>query len=707
MKTIFYSSIANKFRNNSDLLVALYFLAFFCLGLWIYRDYGFSVDEGLQRNIALKNLEFIAHFFKITSWLDGVEPLARPESVFLGFADRDYGVVFELPAEILIRVFNVQGPNIYYVRHLLTFATFFLATIYFYKTIQLRYKNSALSLLGTTILILSPRIFGDSFFNDKDLVFLSFFVIGTYTLTQLILYPCIKNALYHALACALAIDCRLMGVVLPVFTVGVFALLFIFKEVQRLQVLKIVATYSLALIILIIVFWPWLWANPLEHFITAFKKFAHFRTVPYLHFQGEVISAKNLPWYYIPVWVGITTPVAYLAYFLIGVIFIFQSAIKNQNLFKNQYEDLINLLYLGLTIGPVCMVIVLHSVLYNGWRHLYFIYPSFVLICVAGIYYLLRLMDGKLVFKNIFRTFLICSLLHMGYWMLTWHPYQYLYFNILAGNWAKKYDVDYWAVAYIRPLRKILSQDQDKNYAIYNNMKFDSKGNWILGYPDQTWWQAPYSWSNLLLEQKPITHRSEECSDYIFVPERERRLQAYQNNPHFEKFDEVFVDGHLIYAVYKRRVPLEGGLYNPSIGSEVNFKDRNTRCFLMEGWNESHEDWGVWSVEPGALLWLRPAPGASKIAFDLRAMVHSKHPKQTIQIRVNDGPLQTFTLKSFESNHVVMSISKPNAITPTIHRDEFIKVEFLFPDAIQPSKLGISADSRLLGIGLKKVEFLP
>ena len=38
-----------------------------------------------------------------------------------------------------------------------------------------------MAFIGTTFLLLSPRIFADSFYNNKDIIFLSFFIINIYT----------------------------------------------------------------------------------------------------------------------------------------------------------------------------------------------------------------------------------------------------------------------------------------------------------------------------------------------------------------------------------------------------------------------------------------------------------------------------------------------------------------------------------------------
>lgn len=693
----------NFYKKSPEWVVSsLYFAIFFLLGLFIFRDYGLSTDEPLQRIIGLKSLEFVAHKFQISWLLNGATPLNNPESIFSGFADRDYGVIFELPAELLVRIFSIEGPEIYYARHLFTFLVFFTSCIFFYKTIIIRYADYRFGLLGTTILILSPRIFGDSFFNDKDLVFLSLFIIATYTLFSLIVRLSNKSVIFHALACALAINCRMMGIILPVVTVAVLFFLLFYRKISPEKCAKILVIYALSSISLVVLFWPWLWASPYEHFITALKNMAHFRTVPNLHFMGDVIPANKLPWFYVPVWIFITTPISYLTFFVIGFFATIVELLRKGFFPKNKFFNLLDIVNLGLAISPVLMVILLNSVLYNGWRHLYFIYPSFVMVCLFGIHCLWRLTRGHSILQMGLKGGVLIFLFTNALWMIKWHPYQYLYFNSLAGNWAKKYDVDYWAVAYIRPLRKILDQDKSKNFAIYNNLRYGSKGEWIFEYPNQVHWQLPYSWQNFLLKERiPIINRSEACSDYVFLPELGGKIQEYQNKPEFELFDEVKVDGHVIYSVFKRRMPLEGGLYSPHTGDVISFSDPNARCFLFEGWNDGHESWGVWSVSKRAKLWLRPAPNSWKVEIDFRALVTRSHPVQTLVIQVAGGNPKIFKLTNFEGNRIVLDLP------PNDRKAEFIKIDLDLPNSVSPMELGLSEDGRKLGVGIKSIKYLP
>ena len=136
------------------------------------------------------------------------------EEVFQGQRDKDYGVVFELPVEFLIKILGIQDENIYYFRHYINFILFGICLTFFYKILFFRYKESSIALLGTLFLIVSPRIFGDAFHNTKDLAFLSFVVIASYTLIRYIFQPNTLNCIWHSIATACAVDLRIMGIIL-------------------------------------------------------------------------------------------------------------------------------------------------------------------------------------------------------------------------------------------------------------------------------------------------------------------------------------------------------------------------------------------------------------------------------------------------------------------------------------------------------------
>ena len=663
----------------------VFFLLFAMVGLLSLKSYGVSADEMTQRGIGLTSLNYLANLFQIPFLLDGAAPLQDPASIFLAQKDRDYGVAFELPAEFLVRLLQLQDADIYFFRHLLTFLVFFCAVFFFYRLVKERYSSQALGLLSALFLVLSPRIFGDSFFNDKDLVFMSTFVIATYTLIRFVLQPSWKTALWHALACAIAIDVRIMAIIIPAATFVTLATLVLRKDLGASKVAGPLGLYLTAMAVLVVTFWPWLWLDPLGNLITAFKNMARFRHVIDMYFMGRIVSSGSLPWYYIPVWIGITTPILYSLLFLVGAIGTLRNLIlAGKKLWINSAQ-LQDLLFLGLFLAPLTAVIVLNSVLYNGWRQMYFIYPAFLLVAIRGLVFLRDLTNAKKILRNSLNVVVIISLSLTTYWMVRWHPYQYLYFNVFAGESSKRFDVDYWGVAYTPLIKKVVSQDPSKSYSI-----FPIWGVWQINY-----------WVNMhTLPRKDtdrvVHNRSENCSDYIFTVVAGNRKQ-YTEKKEFELFDELKVDGQVIYTTFKRKIPLYE-YYKPEIGKPVEFDSPHTRCFLKSGWADNTEDWGTWTVGKEAKLAVFMPPGTPKtITLDLRAFVGPKHPKQSLEIAISGQPFKAFTFSQFEQNRITLPIPA------SAYNKEFLVLDLKITDPASPKDLGMGEDTRQLGVGIKRV----
>jgi hypothetical protein len=131
--------------------------------------------------------------------------------------------------------------------------------------------------------------------------------------------------------------------------------------------------------------WPYLWQAPLANFTVAFHNMSHFRLLVPVLYQGQLFITNRLPWHYTLVWIGITTPLLYVLLIGIGLILILANILtRHIRLFKytSEWQDL---LFLSLGLGPLAAVIGLHSVLYSGWRQLYFIYPMLLLVGLRGL----------------------------------------------------------------------------------------------------------------------------------------------------------------------------------------------------------------------------------------------------------------------------------------------------------------------------------
>lgn len=435
----------------------LFFTAYLIVGLSIYQDYGLSWDEPISRVNGLVNLKYLAENlfpFLLTDSIKSLPDLAN-------WMDRDYGVAFETPAVALERLLNLEETReIFIFRHLATFLFSFLGVLAIYATVRKIYGDYRLGLLAALMLVLSPRIFAESFYNSKDIVFMASIAIAIYTMTNFLAKPSLLSASIHGFCTALAIDIRIMGIVLFVYTLAALLIQLTKRTIPTQQLRISTEAYILSTCMFVIAMFPFLWANPLVNFALIFKNMANFRWDGSVLYMGEIIKATDLPWHYIPVWILITTPLLYTAFMAIGVIATVKQFISRKFSLWSGNKEMYDLIHLAILTGPIIAVIVLSSVLYDGWRQLYFIYPAFILLSIKGVVTVIDFFKGRKSVNYFITGIFIASFAYQSYWIWGAHPLQNVYFNCLVGkDWKNKFEMDYWGLGNRDALQYIVDND--------------------------------------------------------------------------------------------------------------------------------------------------------------------------------------------------------------------------------------------------------
>jgi hypothetical protein len=140
--------------------------------------------------------------------------------------------------------------------------------------------------------------------------------------------------------------------------------------------------------------------------------------------------------------------------------------IKNRIQIYSNEKERQDFLFILLFVAPLAAVIVLNSALYDGWRHLYFIYAPFLLIAMTGAARLLALIaeagSGRERSAALFiAAAIVLSIVSTAYQMIRYHPFQNVYFNNLAGNSAgQSFELDYWGSSFRKGLEYIVKNDK-------------------------------------------------------------------------------------------------------------------------------------------------------------------------------------------------------------------------------------------------------
>jgi hypothetical protein len=164
-----------KGKKISEKATLLLFPILFFVGLFTYKDYGISIDEEFQRSSGFYWLNYILSFTSFDELknlvgvkLNQIKGFSLPSPVNNPY----YGIVFDSLAALLEVILKIDdSKNYFQFRHLLNFILFFIGSIFFFKLLLNRFSNYNISLIGTLFFVLSPRIYGGSFFNNKDVIF--------------------------------------------------------------------------------------------------------------------------------------------------------------------------------------------------------------------------------------------------------------------------------------------------------------------------------------------------------------------------------------------------------------------------------------------------------------------------------------------------------------------------------------------------------
>jgi len=303
------------------------------------------------------------------------------------------------------------------------------------------------ALLALLAMFLSPSFYGHAFNNPKDIPLAMGYVMTALFLVRLLAEmpkPRMQTLFMLALAIGFSISIRASGLVQIGFVLAFLGLhwLFAAKEKGKLfkQYLLVFIGVALVAYIIGVLSWPYALRNPLKGPITAFKEFSNFAYLQYYElFEG--VRIKDKPWYYEPKLIALTAPLMVLA----GLaLFILTVGIKRE---KNMAKTLGLWVLILMTFAPSMYAIYKNSYVYNGWRHFLFIYPTLVVLAIWGWEKLMKILTKVKITQILIPVMAIALLVPAGIFSIKNHPYQYLYFNELAGGVkgaAGEYELDYW-----------------------------------------------------------------------------------------------------------------------------------------------------------------------------------------------------------------------------------------------------------------------
>jgi hypothetical protein len=453
----------------------LIFIISIIIGLFIFKDYGMSWDDKIQRTIGLETYNYIFHGDKCLKT----------------YIHRDYGVAFELPLVIFEKILGFSDTrNIYLMRHLVTHLFFLVSAFVLYLLIYVLYKNRILGIIGYLILLLTPPIYAQSFFNSKDIPFMSMFIICFFLYELAFQKWKTRYFLFFGISTGLLMNLRLMGIMFLIF-VSVFMIIEKISAPDKKNIWKFYLLYLITSFATLIATWPYLWENPIGNFVKAFSHFSNFESNYHPLMFGEFINPGGTKWYYIPVWFSITTSIPFIIAGLVGTILLISNLLKTPLKFISDLFSRNQLMYFFCFFGSIAAVIILHSNLYNGWRHMYFIYSSFILLTIYGISFILKIRNRYFrIFSSLSGALILTlTFINLFWYMIRNHPFQVVYFNnFLPHNeqyLKNNFEMDYTGYSHKQLLEYVLKNNSFNNINVFATYRCCKQNAMLLKKEDR------------------------------------------------------------------------------------------------------------------------------------------------------------------------------------------------------------------------------
>lgn len=684
--------------NLSTQIKNLFGVIFFIFGLLIYKDYGVSMDEPIERLRGISSTIEFAKFFNIQNLLNWK---TISENIGTDFFDGYFGAFFEYTL-IIIEYFlyilfgDLSTTFSFQFRHLFSLFIFsFIGINSFITLINLRFNNATISILACLLLVLSPRIFAHAFYDLKDIGFLSFNLMCVVFVIKLIEKPNFKYIFLTSLITAICINIRTIAI-LNVLIALIFMPIFIKKNNKNASKLDLISPAFLYLVLTAIftfILWPWLWKSPLDNFLIALSSAANLTTQVVTLFLGSQYPAKEVPFYYLPVWILISTPIIYFPFFIAGIFLTISTLMKSPHLHNFDNHKLIDAISLTYLIIPMSLATLLHTPMFDGWRHYYFTYPFFIYFIATALNWCLFHFPKKYYFKS--KLIIVFVIGYLAFTIIYYHPYQHSFFNVLAGtNLKDKFDIDYWGLSTKQALELIQKKSKLQFYKIFisSDIKVD----------------ATLKTFNQLEKQKFLFVDRAEDSDFIITNFRNDKfnLKNYSN-----KFSVLYVEkkfGEPIFTLYENNLPHAGSIpitrelitFCKNCSGEKYLLGIGAAPYLNHGWSYP-EAWGVWAEGSTADI-VFPSP-------------NSFSPKQLI-LTVSPfipfgGGQQSFDLLLNGVKQLEMTLKKPGEtiievpLSTDIIQNPFLLISLQFKNRVSPNSLGIGDDMRLLSLSLISARF--
>ena len=405
------------------------------VGLAVLDDYGVSLDEAYQRWLPTATLAHIRG-----------ESDALPSD-----HNKFYGVAFETPLLLAERAFGIEDKRgVWLSRHLLTHLFFLSGGLFAYLLASRLFGNRIIALSAMLLFLLHPRLYAHSFFNTKDIPFLTMSMIALFLMHRAFRRDGPSAFALLGVGVGILINLRIMGIIPLTAILALLALDIVLSRgrVEKERVLVSTGAFALATALTAYVLLPYLWPNPIGRSIEWWTTLSSHPLVFTHVFMGAAYQTSDYPAGYVPVWFSITSPPFALLLGLVGVAFILGTAAESVHTALRNATLRFGLLLIGFLAMPVAAVILFDVNVYHGWRQVYFLWAPFSLLGIFGLRWMLSTLGRSRMRKQAYIG-MFAGFAAIAVSMGLIHPNQQDFFNFFVDrvtpeHLKTQYHMDYW-----------------------------------------------------------------------------------------------------------------------------------------------------------------------------------------------------------------------------------------------------------------------
>lgn len=502
-------------ESRKPFLVFLFLYLVFCLAT--FHRYGVTWDEF---DGAMNGGQWIKYY------------LGKPNTLFS--AKPDLAAIFATHSyynSAVVRMLTFSKTILPDRTHLVNLILALPVFWCFFELLMACFKDWRWALAGPFLLVLTPRFFGDIPANPRDTPFaVLYFACLTYMVMRKEWTKIwwMRSVILGVL-CGLAIGIRIVGFTLfPLYVLFRFYEEFSVAKKRDLAnfgiwLLKEAFSFSIILVVsqlLLCLLWPFLGQDYFHHIWYTFGKTVSLGFDKTILFMGRPLNPLHqFLWYYLPVWILVTTP-----------LFILLFAIFSMARFQKHAGNRVYFLMV-LTLGfNLVFYVLLKPEILNGLRYYLFLLPVISFLAYFGMVDLFQSVTWR-PGRWLTGSFIALSVLMVTVEWIRLFPYEYIYFNELTGGLKGaqgKYELDYWGAS----LREATEWLRDNECG-------DAKRTYKVRFACDQWQQGPFCSPNMV----GYTEFTEKEADYWMI------LNEMNN-------EKIPASGEVIHAVEREGVPL-------------------------------------------------------------------------------------------------------------------------------------------------------